>query len=107
MRVDSRGVERGKCTKCDYEEYDEAKDGQNECGYCGCFPAQHERSRSESSECQDIAEEEVPKTEEAPKSIYLHRSLQQFLGLTSVVCQPTFSLIISSQNLMANLPLIL
>jgi len=55
MGVDSGGVERGKCTKCDCEEY-EAKDGQNECGYCGCFPAQHERSISETSERQDIAE---------------------------------------------------
>ena len=75
MGVDSRGVEGGNDTKCDCEKY-EAKDGQNECGYCGCFPAQHERSRSESSECQDVAKE-VPKTEETPKSIYLHRSLQQ------------------------------
>ena len=66
MGVDSRGVERGKCTKCDCEEY-EVKDRQNECGYCGCFPAQHEQSRSESSECQDIAEQEVPKTEGTPK----------------------------------------
>ena len=74
MEVDSRGVERGNGTRCDCEKY-KAKDGQNECGYCGCFPAQHERSRSESSECQDIAEEEVPKTEGTPKSIYLHRSL--------------------------------
>ena len=65
MGVDSRGVERGKCTKCDCEEY-EAKDGHNECGYCGCSPTQHERSRSESSKCQDTAEE-VPKTEGTPK----------------------------------------
>jgi len=50
MGVDSRGVEGGNDTKCDCEKY-EAKDGQNECGYCGCFPAQNERSRSESSEC--------------------------------------------------------
>ena len=67
MGVDLRSVERGKYTKCDCEEY-EAKDGQNESGYCGCFPAQRERSRSESTECQDIlVEEEVPKTEGALK----------------------------------------
>ena len=66
MGVDSRGVESGKYTKCDCEEY-KAKDGQNECGYCGCFPAQLERLRSESSECQEVAEEEVPKTEGTPK----------------------------------------
>ena len=52
MGVDSRGVERGKCTACDCEEY-EGKSGQHECGYCGCFPVQHER-RHENSAAEEM-----------------------------------------------------
>ena len=51
MGVDSRGVERGKCTACDCEEY-EGK-SEHECGYCGCFPVQHER-RHENSAAEEM-----------------------------------------------------
>ena len=42
MGIDSRGVNRGKCHNCDCESF-EAKTGQSECGYGGCFPMRHDK----------------------------------------------------------------
>lgn len=44
MNTDPRGVQRGKCSGCDCEQYEfEITSGRAACSYCNCPPTAHEK----------------------------------------------------------------